>query len=162
MKNNSPETPGHETSDVRTQYVWFAGAGLAIICTIIAFAIAQMFNMMQRHAKNADQSDAARRIAASIAASRERFPRPQLQFAPEVDLAALRAKEDRELTSYGWIDKEAGVVRIPIDRAMELIAQRGLPMRDDPDAPKPYRTTLDMQQVRPLERETTPNGTPAK
>ena len=83
----------------------------------------------------------------------------RLQITPEVDLAALRAKENRELASYGWIDKESGVVRIPIVRAMDLIAQRGLPMRDDPDAPKPYRTTLDMQQARPLERETTP--TPA-
>lgn len=58
-----------------------------------------------------------------------RFPRPNLQLNPHEDLLALRAREDEELTNYGWIDRKAGVVRIPIKRAMELIAERGLPTR---------------------------------
>jgi hypothetical protein len=39
--------------------------------------------------------------------------------------------QNAKLNSYGWIDKSAGVIRIPIDRAMDLLAQRGLPARDD-------------------------------
>lgn len=35
-------------------------------------------------------------------------------------LADLRAHEQAEATTYGWIDKKAGIVRLPIDRAMEL------------------------------------------
>jgi len=42
----------------------------------------------------------------------------------------MRAAQERELTTYGWVDKEKQTVRIPIDRAMELLAQRGLPARN--------------------------------
>ena len=58
-----------------------------------------------------------------------RFPKPNLEISPSADLTAVRGHEDEELTSYGWIDRKAGIVRIPIDRAMDLIAQRGLPVR---------------------------------
>jgi hypothetical protein len=53
-------------------------------------------------------------------------PAPRLQTAPEEELRRLRAEEEETLRSYGWIDREAGRVRIPIERAMDLIAARGL------------------------------------
>jgi hypothetical protein len=53
-------------------------------------------------------------------------PAPRLQTDPDADLAALHAQEARELTSYGWVDRGAGIARIPIERAMELTAQRGI------------------------------------
>ena len=56
-------------------------------------------------------------------------PEPRLQTNPRGDLLALREKEDRMLTTYGWIDRNNGIVRIPIDRAMTLTAARGLPAR---------------------------------
>ncbi len=54
-------------------------------------------------------------------------PEPRLQVRGAADLAAFRAREEVELKSYGWIDRKAGTVRIPIDRAMDLLLQRGLP-----------------------------------
>lgn len=59
-------------------------------------------------------------------------PAPRLQVDPAADLAAFRAAEASELSSYAWEDRAAGVVRIPIDRALALTAERGLP-----DWPKP-------------------------
>jgi hypothetical protein len=56
-------------------------------------------------------------------------PEPRLQTNPREDLRDLRAKEDAILESYGWVDRNAGVVRIPIDEAMKLTVQRGLPSR---------------------------------
>jgi hypothetical protein len=47
-----------------------------------------------------------------------------LQTAPVQDLQALRASEQSTLDGYGWVDRPAGVVRIPIARAMELLVQR--------------------------------------
>jgi hypothetical protein len=44
-------------------------------------------------------------------------------------LKQLRATEDTTLTTYGWVDRDNGIVHIPIDRAMDLILQRGLPTR---------------------------------
>jgi hypothetical protein len=61
--------------------------------------------------------------------------------SPGLDLAAFRAKQETLATSYDWIDFEAGIVRIPIDRAMLLVAHRGLPSRHDsvaePEEPRP-------------------------
>ena len=53
------------------------------------------------------------------------FPAPQLQIYPPDELLALRQKEEAILTSYGWVDRKSGVVRIPIERAMNLVAEQG-------------------------------------
>jgi hypothetical protein len=54
-------------------------------------------------------------------------PGPRLQTSARADLARFRAHEEQTLNSYGWIDRNKGLVRIPIERAMNLLAQRGLP-----------------------------------
>jgi len=56
-------------------------------------------------------------------------PAPNLQNQPFQDIFMLRQSEAARLGSYGWVDKESGIARIPIDRAMELTLQRGLPAR---------------------------------
>jgi hypothetical protein len=57
------------------------------------------------------------------------FPNPKLEEDERGQLNDIRNKEDQTLSSYAYIDKNAGTVRIPIERAMDLIAQRGLPAR---------------------------------
>jgi hypothetical protein len=147
---------GHEQTDVPVRWVWLTAGGMVIGSILISLIVVLMFDVLARRHSAADQSATAQGVAPSISGSLRKFPEPRLQVAPEVDLAALRAREEAELNSYGWIDKQAGIVRIPIERAMELMAQRGLPVHGQPNAPKPTRTTLDLQQVRPLERETPP------
>jgi len=58
-------------------------------------------------------------------------PEPRLQTNPRQDLSDLRAREDQTLSSYGWVDRNAGVVRIPIDQAIKLTLERGLPARQE-------------------------------
>lgn len=53
-------------------------------------------------------------------------PEPRLQVAPEEDLRAMRAEEDAVLHVPAWVNQGQGTVRVPIDVAMEVIAQRGL------------------------------------
>jgi hypothetical protein len=60
-------------------------------------------------------------------AHRRQPPLPHLQVTPEKDLAAMRAAEDSVLHGYGWTDPKSGLAHIPIERAMQLVAQRGLP-----------------------------------
>ncbi|HZR59065.1 MAG TPA: hypothetical protein VFA74_19515 [Terriglobales bacterium] len=55
------------------------------------------------------------------------FPQPRLETDERTEIHDFRLKEEQELHSYGWVDQQSGVMRIPIERAMELIAQRGLP-----------------------------------
>ncbi len=50
--------------------------------------------------------------------------------------------------SYGWVDQPAGVVRIPIDRAMELLAQRGLPTRPQAGTVPPSEINMVKQAAR--------------
>jgi hypothetical protein len=47
--------------------------------------------------------------------------------SPELELKQLRAEEERILTSYGWVNEASGVAHIPIDRAIELVLENGLP-----------------------------------
>jgi len=56
-------------------------------------------------------------------------PHAPYRDTPVTDLAAMRAAEEKALTTYGWVDQQKGVVRIPIDQAMKLTLQRGLPVQ---------------------------------
>jgi len=58
-------------------------------------------------------------------------PRPVLQVTPARDLHQYLDQQKAVLNSYGWVDQKAGVVRIPIDRAMDLLLQKGLPVRTE-------------------------------
>ncbi len=64
-------------------------------------------------------------------------PAPRLQPDPIEDLNSLRASEHNLLNDYGWVDPKAGVVRIPIDQAMQLMVQRGLPGKVVSGVPAP-------------------------
>lgn len=56
-------------------------------------------------------------------------PEPRLESAPGVTAAFVRSREDPILTSYGWVDQKNGIARIPIQQAIDVLAQRGLPAR---------------------------------
>jgi hypothetical protein len=58
-----------------------------------------------------------------------KFPQPRLEGDERRQINDFREQEEQTLNSYGWVDQQSGVVRIPIARAMQLIAQRGLPTR---------------------------------
>ncbi len=61
-------------------------------------------------------------------------PAPALEAESGQTLDPYRAAENQKLNGYGWVDRSNGVIRIPIDRAMDLTAQRGLPSRPAPAA----------------------------
>jgi hypothetical protein len=82
------------------------------------------------------------------------FPEPQLQKSPIPDLKAVRAAEDQVLTSYGWVDQQKGVVRIPIAQAMDLLVKKGLPVRTDAppsaeDVSMPTESGLGLKMQQP-------------
>jgi hypothetical protein len=59
-------------------------------------------------------------------------PEPRLQASPREDLKAMRTREDWTLNHYSWIDRPKGVVEIPIERAIQMVAQRGIPPQKAP------------------------------
>jgi|ERR1700683_1220076 len=57
------------------------------------------------------------------------FPSPKLEEDERGQLNGIIINKENELYSYGWVDEKAGTMHIPIDRAMELLVERGLPVR---------------------------------
>jgi len=131
---------GHETRDISvTVIAWFA-AGLIISAIAIYVAIAGLYRHFSRQTSS---RESASRIALKTPMV---VPAPQLQVNPAMDFELFRAAEDAQLNSYGWVDKKAGVIRIPIERAMDLIAKRGLPTRGPGTQNSSGKTSVQMQQ----------------
>jgi hypothetical protein len=116
-------TAGHETSDVSIRAIVRFGLALAIGTAVISVAMWGLFRFFE-----ARQEKRQERVPPMVAANLHRTPSgPRLEPDPLAPLRAARAREDSVLGSYGWVDPGAGVARIPIDRAMELLVERGLP-----------------------------------
>ncbi len=54
-------------------------------------------------------------------------PEPRLQTDPEEDMTLMRTEEERLLSTYDWVDREGGIARVPIARAIELMATQAPP-----------------------------------
>jgi len=54
---------------------------------------------------------------------------PRLQVTAPQDLKRYQGAQAEILNSYGWVDQKAGIVRIPVERAMDILLQKGLPVR---------------------------------
>jgi hypothetical protein len=75
-------------------------------------------------------------------------PQPRLQVQPHLDLQAYCEDQLRQLESYGWVDPQNEVVRIPVDRAMDLVLQRGLPTRPAGSAAPGATAAADAEEMR--------------
>ncbi|HMB81779.1 MAG TPA: hypothetical protein VKI43_17005 [Vicinamibacterales bacterium] len=117
----------HEESDVNFGAIIGFGAGLIVVAAVVSVIIFGLFRFFDHREGVAMPSE----YPLAAAQANRVPPEPRLQVDPRQDLADLRAKEDELLASYGWVDKNAGVVRIPIDAAMKLTLERGLPARQE-------------------------------
>lgn len=117
----------HETSDVNIRGILTFVAGLFVFAVVIHVVVWGLFRYFEAREKVQPQS-----VYPLAAQQGTRLPpEPRLQTNPREDLRELRAAEDDVLTTYGWVDRNAGIVRIPIDEAMKLVIQRGLPARQE-------------------------------
>jgi hypothetical protein len=125
MSEQRPPDPAHGEAvgmdreiQVRT-FAWF-GVALVAMTLVALFAMSVMFNYLNRRAQSLDPDPSPLQEANE----RRPPPTPNLQVRPEVDLATLRAKETARLHGYGWVDQSQGIAHIPIERAIEIVAQR--------------------------------------
>src|SRR5665213_3563651 len=119
----------HERRDVNVFQVSAFGIGLLLCCIVVVFAMWAMFDFLfaREDAKNAGNP------AALMMKDRNTLPpQPRLQAEPRVELKQLKSDEDAILNSYGWIDPDKGIVRIPIDQAIDIVAAKGLPSKPSP------------------------------
>ena len=113
---------GYEIKDANIKQVVLAGLGIAAVTVIACFAMYFLFNLL-KHGESQGQT------INPMAGPRTLPPNPRLQEKPWEELQKLRAREEQILNTYGWVNKGAGTTRIPIDKAMDAVAQKGLPAR---------------------------------
>jgi hypothetical protein len=119
MEENNKHRAGVEETDVDVFAVGKFAVALVLV-TLIAMAL--LFGVFN-YFKSREGGEAAFVDPTKV------FPQPQLQKTPIPDLKAVRAAEEQVLTTYGWVDQQKGVVRIPIAQAMDLVVKKGLPVR---------------------------------
>jgi hypothetical protein len=143
--NTTTSEHNHEQKDIDVPSLFTITLVLLLSCIVIFIVVTLMMHYFKAH------EPAVTAGQANIPLTRKaEFPQPRLLVKPGATLADLRAAEDAELNSYGWVDRNAEVARIPIDRAMQLIVERGLP---DIGA---GQTPLSLMQARPAETATPP------
>ena len=112
--------PGHETRDINIRVVALFALSMAVVLAGSLVLMGWLFGVFAGKPLGRGRS-------APIAETRPYPPAPRLQASPTRDMQEMRRTENTRLQSYGWIDQTAGIARIPIDQAMELLATRGLP-----------------------------------
>jgi hypothetical protein len=112
----------HELRDVTIRPIVGFCIGLFLLVVFSFWVTRVIFNYFAaREAKSASSTP-------NLVKERPQLPpEPRLQVLPVQDLQRIRAAEENVLHSYGWVNQQSGIVRIPIERAMQLIAERGLP-----------------------------------
>jgi hypothetical protein len=118
------ETVKHKGRDVNVPRLLQFGAGL---CAVIALSLLAMKLLFGFYATHQPPSPAL----SPLAARPDIPPKPRLEVYPHVDLERKMQADEAVLNSYGWVDRKSGIVRIPIDRAVELLVERGLPTRGE-------------------------------
>ena len=114
---------GYETHDLSPRGIALFGLGLALTIVVVMLMTYGLLALF----RDSDARRAARPSPLSL--TRAPITGPRLEVEPGRELKALRREEKARLNSYGWIDQEKGIVHIPIDRAIEILAEKGLPAR---------------------------------
>jgi len=127
---NSDRKGAHsfEVHDARARPIVLAGVGLGIGTAIVFVIVFWLFHYFTAKpsfegTKNPMTSrDGTSGLNPAV---------PHIEEHPSAGYQDLRRREDQVLSSYGWVDKKAGVAHMPIDRAMDMVLQRGLPVRKE-------------------------------
>jgi hypothetical protein len=121
----------YEDSDVRPGAVGRFALMLAVSVAVVAAALLGLLVAMRSHER---MKDPPLPPLADRAPNRLP-PEPRLQPQPFEALTALRADESRQLQSYGWVDRGAGTVHIPVEDAIALYLRRASAASPPPGAP---------------------------
>jgi hypothetical protein len=147
----NPETH-HESSDVPVRPLFVFIAIFIVFAVVSHFALWFMYKAFvksERKRMDPPNTAIARPADASVPQNQpllQPFPRgevPPQRSTPVSDLVDMRAAEEKVLQNYGWVDKQQGIVHIPIEKAKELaVARLAAPV----PAPPPPPTTTGEQQ----------------
>ncbi len=114
----------HEPGDINAIFLTKFGIGMGFVVVVFLFLL---WGLFQYFAKR--EAELGPPPSAGMGVTAQKLPpEPRLQASPALDMRQMRAAEDEILHQYAWIDPDKGVVRIPIGRAMDLMARKGFPV----------------------------------
>jgi len=113
----------HEPGDVNARAVTEFGLAMAALIVIFSVGLWGVFEYLKHRVTEM----ALPQSASAMVNAQKQPPEPRLQPHPAQDMREMQADQNKIMQQYAWIDPDKGVVRIPVERAMDLIAQRGLP-----------------------------------
>ena len=143
-----PHGAGHEHSDANVWIILKFGLWLAISAIVVSAGMGLLFGLFVKQSEETTKEF-------PLAGQEHRLPAaPRLQQFPENEFHEFRLKEQAVLEHYGWVNKEAGVVRMPIEEAMRRIVSDGLPQSQPAAAPRetPGLMPADSSAGRTMER----------
>lgn len=114
----------YEKSDAHVPSIYKFVVGTFALLFVSMLAMWILFIVLEKTTPEV----AANASPAALERGRVIPPGPRLQTNPAGNLPETLEHENSILSTYGWVDKSQGVVRIPIDRALDLVAERGLPV----------------------------------
>ncbi len=123
-----PAGAAYEPTDIDAGIATKFALWLTVAAVIIHVGLWGLFRLYASYEKS-QQAPTAYPLAAARGGELRLPPAPRLEARPVNEITQFRAEEERLLHSYGWVDQQAGVVRIPIEDAMRLVIERGLTSR---------------------------------
>jgi hypothetical protein len=129
-KHEHPGHGGYEKTDAHAAATYRAGLYILGVMFLTALVVVPMYRFLGRR-EAAEQTPAATVLKPAAAAPAF----PKLVASEPAVLTEFRAQEDAYLAGYGWVEKDEGIARMPIDEAMKIVAERGLPTFPTPGPP---------------------------
>ena len=130
-ETNSAASRRYETRDANAGGVFTFLVILGIVLVVVSLVCWGMFRYFSAHAVSRSASDSP------FADARQLPLGPQLQVNPREDWLKYRQEQEKSLETYEWVNRPAGTVRIPIEKAMELLVKKGVPVQGDSQAAPP-------------------------
>jgi hypothetical protein len=138
-------TTGHEANALRVRgLAWFAAA-LAGVTALVLLMLTFVMRGFTHEEKQLTLLAPPR-----FAGDTGEYPSPRIQADPADELKKMKADDLGRLNNYGWVDRKAGVAHIPVDRAIEILARKGLPTARErgvnPEKPAEKETAPDRKE----------------
>jgi hypothetical protein len=147
---STPSHGSYERQDISARGIFYFIAGLLAATLLISLLLSGLYKILDKRFETGQPP--VNPLAANVPKDTRQvppqypetaFPDPRLETDERTQLNSIRIAEERKLNSYGWVDEKAGTVHIPIERAMELLAQRGLPLRPQSGAQPQHEAQKD-------------------
>jgi len=127
-RHNASATPGYETRDANTGAIVNFLVILSVVLVAAGLICWGMFKIFSTHVVDRPATDSP------FADTRQLPLGPELQVNPREDWLKFRQSQEDSLHTYGWENRAAGIARVPIEEAMELLVKKGLPVQNAPQS----------------------------